>query len=283
MPDAPRPLVAPHVARPSPLILCSSTRPVTMATFVARHGPRLLRRGTHLHLRTRERRCRASRRASAGDMRMGRSSGGPLGWSTFLRSSERHRTGLGRIRSSSFSMVRLSLLRSGWGIADSVSAAPSVDALSPILYNPAFAGSLLLVASTRPLPFIEATTPPCGFPSAPPHAEIFPTVEVFSLPPTSTVRGKHQLSSLFEKASNLACAFRSNLARFRSKEMRKSFDLVSSAQSLKSAQRGLKLSALAIVAGNHHSVDSSQGTALSSPISSLDIKSRYGPGRLVGS
>ncbi|RSH89729.1 hypothetical protein EHS25_001714 [Saitozyma podzolica] len=60
--------------------------------------------------------------------------------------------------------------------------APSVDALSPILYNPAFAGSLLLVASTRPLPFIEATTPPCGFPSAPPHAEIFPTVEVFSLP-----------------------------------------------------------------------------------------------------
>jgi hypothetical protein len=53
--------------------------------------------------------------------------------------------------------------------------------------------------------------------------------------------------------------------------MRKSFDLVSSAQSLKSAQRGLKLSALAIVAGNHHSVDSSQGTALSSPISSLDM------------
>ena len=83
---------------------------------------------------------------------------------------------------------------------------PTADLLAPILYDPAIAGTLLLVGSTEPLPSIEALLSPSHLLSNGPDQTIYPTLLPFVSPPGVDVA--HSLESLLPHAINLAQQFR---------------------------------------------------------------------------
>lgn len=87
-----------------------------------------------------------------------------------------------------------------------LSADPTADALTPILYDPVFASTLLLVGSTEPSPSIEALLSPSHLLPSRPDRGIYPILHTFTIPPG--IDGAHSLPSLLAQANSLAQQFR---------------------------------------------------------------------------
>lgn len=83
---------------------------------------------------------------------------------------------------------------------------PTADALAPILYDPVFANTLLLVGSTEPIPSIEALLSPTHLLSSSPDRAIHPTLHPFTIAPG--VDAVHTLPPLLAQATGLASNFR---------------------------------------------------------------------------
>ncbi|WWC72913.1 uncharacterized protein I206_106877 [Kwoniella pini CBS 10737] len=81
--------------------------------------------------------------------------------------------------------------------------------LAPILYDPAFSETLLLVGSFEPLPSIEALLSPSHLMSSSPNQQIFPTVQPFTPSIESNDTDAHALTVLLAQAASLAQQFRS--------------------------------------------------------------------------
>ncbi|WWC91032.1 uncharacterized protein L201_005972 [Kwoniella dendrophila CBS 6074] len=85
--------------------------------------------------------------------------------------------------------------------------------LAPILYDPAFSDTLLLVGSYQPLPAIEALLSPSHLMSSLPDQQIFPQVQPFSLSIESNDTDAHALTVLLAQATTLAQQYRSRSRR----------------------------------------------------------------------
>ncbi|WWC63833.1 uncharacterized protein I303_106438 [Kwoniella dejecticola CBS 10117] len=86
---------------------------------------------------------------------------------------------------------------------------PTPASLAPILYDPAFSDTLLLVGSYRPLPAIEALLSPSHLMSSSPNQQIFPTVQPFNTSVESNDTDAHALTVLLAQATSLAQQYRS--------------------------------------------------------------------------
>ncbi|OCF79038.1 hypothetical protein I204_00982 [Kwoniella mangroviensis CBS 8886] len=92
---------------------------------------------------------------------------------------------------------------------------PTPASLAPILYDPAFSDTLLLVGSSTPKPDIEALLSPSHLMSSTPDQQIFPTVQPFT--PSGQQSGdteSHALAVLLSQASALAQQFRARSSIF---------------------------------------------------------------------
>nr|XP_031861411.1 uncharacterized protein CI109_003015 [Kwoniella shandongensis]KAA5528483.1 hypothetical protein CI109_003015 [Kwoniella shandongensis] len=84
----------------------------------------------------------------------------------------------------------------------------TTDALAPILYNPTFSNTLLLVGSNETLPAIEALLSPSHLMSSPDRT-VYPTIQPFTLPTKSNDSAAHALTVLLAQATTLAQQSRS--------------------------------------------------------------------------
>ncbi|WWD06928.1 hypothetical protein V865_005025 [Kwoniella europaea PYCC6329] len=92
---------------------------------------------------------------------------------------------------------------------------PTPASLAPILYDPAFSDTLLLVGSSTPKPDIEALLSPSHLMSSTPDQQIFPTVQPFT--PSGQQSGdteSHALAVLLSQATALAQQFRARSSIF---------------------------------------------------------------------
>ncbi|KAK1922713.1 hypothetical protein DB88DRAFT_367812 [Papiliotrema laurentii] len=114
-----------------------------------------------------------------------------------------------------------------WGERDRVVlivGSPSAESLAPILYNPAFADTLLLVGSIEPLPSIEALTSPSYLLQTSRDRTIYPTLQPFNLSGKPTGEA-HPLPAIIQEATVLALQFRrSSISRTRAPVRRGSED-----------------------------------------------------------
>jgi hypothetical protein len=157
--------------------------------------------------------------------------------------------------------------------------ATSPESLAPILYNPAFSDTLVIVASPEPQPAIEALTSPSYLLSATPNSEIYPHVQPLSLSSKALVPGVHPLPALLEKAADIARSFRANRTGAKALgDRRQSSDSLSSLTGtgtgtgpapLTPNKRGRKLSALSAELGKRDSIDSGRDSTPPSRPSSL--------------
>lgn len=85
---------------------------------------------------------------------------------------------------------------------------PTIAALAPLLYSPAFSDTLILVGSIQPLPEIESLTSPSHLLSLGNGSTIFPTVQPFQPPAAALKNASHPLHALLKHASALADAHR---------------------------------------------------------------------------
>ncbi|WVQ81344.1 hypothetical protein IAT38_003467 [Cryptococcus sp. DSM 104549] len=94
-----------------------------------------------------------------------------------------------------------------------VLGSPNPDALAPMLYNPTFANTLILIGSYKPLPAIEALLSPSHLMSASPDRTIYPTLQPF----TPTIRPgddeQHALTALLTQGQTLAKQYRTRAPR----------------------------------------------------------------------
>ncbi|KAK4689360.1 hypothetical protein P7C73_g736, partial [Tremellales sp. Uapishka_1] len=79
---------------------------------------------------------------------------------------------------------------------------PTADSIAPLLYNPAFSSTLLLVALSAPSPSIESLQSPAHLLTMDP---IYPTIQTFTC---SDIDGAHPLPGLIAQASALAYKYR---------------------------------------------------------------------------
>ncbi|ORY24187.1 hypothetical protein BCR39DRAFT_507534 [Naematelia encephala] len=87
---------------------------------------------------------------------------------------------------------------------------PSINTLAPLLYNPAFSRTLLLIGSKEPLPEIQAFLSSSHILS---HTQIvYPTVQPFSLPAGSLPNGVSHIPAIITEATSLAQQYRTNSA-----------------------------------------------------------------------
>lgn len=155
--------------------------------------------------------------------------------------------------------------------------ATSPESLAPILYNPAFSDTLVIVASPEPQPAIEALTSPSYLLSATPNSEIYPHVQPLSLSSKALVPGTHPLPTLLEKAADIARSFRANRSGSKALgDRRPSSDSLSSLTGtgtgpapLTPNKRARKLSALSADMGKRDSIDSGRDSTSPSRPSSL--------------
>lgn len=84
----------------------------------------------------------------------------------------------------------------------------TVEALEPMLYNPAFANTLLLIGSYEPIPEIDALLSPSHLLSSSPDREICPSIQPFQ--PSGRANGteSHDLTVLLNQATILAKQYR---------------------------------------------------------------------------
>ncbi|WRT69247.1 uncharacterized protein IL334_006231 [Kwoniella shivajii] len=85
----------------------------------------------------------------------------------------------------------------------------SPSSLAPILHDPAFSDTLLLVGSREPLPAIEALLSPSHLMSSSPEQQIFPTVQPFNSTAKSDDTDVHALTVLLAQATIIAQQYRS--------------------------------------------------------------------------
>ena len=104
---------------------------------------------------------------------------------------------------------------------------PTADTLAPILYNPTFSDTLLLVGSTEPLPSIEALNSPSFLLQTSPNQTVYPTLQPFTIP--SVVPGISPIPAIINEAITLAQLYRrSNGAQPRLSGRRESDDSTAS-------------------------------------------------------
>lgn len=84
----------------------------------------------------------------------------------------------------------------------------TVEALEPMLYNPAFANTLLLIGSYKPLPEIDALLSPSYLLSSSPEREICPTLQPFQPSGKASGTDSHDLTVLLNQATILAKQYR---------------------------------------------------------------------------
>ncbi|KAK8844148.1 hypothetical protein IAR55_006942 [Kwoniella newhampshirensis] len=83
------------------------------------------------------------------------------------------------------------------------------EALAPLLYNPTFSSTLLLIGSHEPLPAIEALLSPSHLMSSSPDRTIYPTIQPFTLKAKTNDTAAHSLTVLLAQATTLAQQSRS--------------------------------------------------------------------------
>ncbi|WVW79545.1 hypothetical protein I302_101514 [Kwoniella bestiolae CBS 10118] len=91
---------------------------------------------------------------------------------------------------------------------------PTPASLAPILYDPAFSDTLLLVGTYTPIPEIEALLSPSHLMSSTPDQQIFPTVQPFTPSIQSGDTDSHALTVLLSQATTLAQQFRAKSSIF---------------------------------------------------------------------
>lgn len=78
--------------------------------------------------------------------------------------------------------------------------------LAPLLYNPSFEDTLILVGSAEPLPSIEALTSPSFLLHSSPDRTVYPTLQPFTL--DKTAAGMSSTPAIIEQATTLAQLYR---------------------------------------------------------------------------
>ncbi|KIR52663.1 hypothetical protein I315_04907 [Cryptococcus gattii Ru294] len=85
----------------------------------------------------------------------------------------------------------------------------TVEALEPMLYNPAFTNTLLLIGSYKPIPEIDALLSPSYLLSSSPERAICPTLQPFQPSGKASGTDAHDLTVLLNQATILAKQYRS--------------------------------------------------------------------------
>lgn len=85
-------------------------------------------------------------------------------------------------------------------------AGPTADVLAPLLYNPSFSNTLLLIGTVEPSPSIEALNSPSHLLHAAPNRTIYPTIQPFNL--SDQPIPAHPLPVLIEVATTMATQYR---------------------------------------------------------------------------
>ncbi|KAE8543633.1 hypothetical protein D1P53_000348 [Cryptococcus gattii VGV] len=88
----------------------------------------------------------------------------------------------------------------------------TVEALEPMLYNPTFANTLLLIGSYKPVPEIDALLSPSYLLSSSPERAICPTLQPFQPSGKANGTDAHDLTVLLNQATILAKQYRSQTA-----------------------------------------------------------------------
>ncbi|OWZ68116.1 hypothetical protein AYX15_00941 [Cryptococcus neoformans] len=84
----------------------------------------------------------------------------------------------------------------------------TVEALEPILYNPAFANTLLLIGTYKPIPEIDALLSPSYLLSSSPDREVCPSIQPFQPSGKASGTDSHDLTVLLNEATTLAKQYR---------------------------------------------------------------------------
>ncbi|WVQ74469.1 hypothetical protein IAR50_004070 [Cryptococcus sp. DSM 104548] len=85
---------------------------------------------------------------------------------------------------------------------------PTVESLEPLLSNPAFANTFVLIGSFKPIPAIEELLSPSHLMSHAPDREIYPTLHTFQASIGKDDTEAHAFTILLDKAASLAKQFR---------------------------------------------------------------------------
>lgn len=88
---------------------------------------------------------------------------------------------------------------------------PTADVLAPILYNPSFSNTLLLVGTIDPSPSIESLTSPSHLLHSASTSTIYPTIQPFNLSDRDTIA--HTVPAIIEMATTMAAQYRKSALR----------------------------------------------------------------------